>query len=209
MRRDFQMPGGSGGEPLLPVGKPLLTLAVYDAAEAMPREIAEAYYRGFYQSFLKDPSVFSYFELDDILCEGRGVAVASENGSITAGFYYVRSIEDNVSTIYICGMWSLAQTRECIRPLIARAGLHESRLQGRAVGALADVRVQPDGQTNGRSAAALTECGLSPVRFFTATPMAKDAHLNPTYQGCNMAATPRTFMKACTRILREWGMLDG
>ena len=212
--RNGRMPEGTNeGPPPLPTE---LSLANYETLSA-PKHILHSYHLGFSRAFDLHAAYLSWFEENQICQPGYALAVAWEDSTVTAGFYYKRHACESWVRLEVCGMYSNSRRKGLVSLLLAKTAMLESRRCQMDVSAEAAVRVMPlpGGESNEASALTLSRAGFFPRRFFQApikgTP--EDRHLalssdGGAYLGVLMWAKPSDLRRRSEEVLRERGLLE-
>lgn len=127
--------------------------------------LLDGYEAGFHPAVETSPQDFGWINRDDLLRRGRMLAVHSEDGIVTAGFYYDRDEDARGPYLYLQGLFSNALVRGSARALVAHAILHESERTGQPSAVKTTVRVRPDGQVNPDATRFFAGLGFRSERF--------------------------------------------
>lgn len=211
---DGRMPEGTNEGP--PPLHTELSLANYETLSA-PKHILHSYHLGFSRVFDLHAAYLSWFEEDQIRQPRYALAVALEDSTVTAGFYYKMHARESGVHLEICGMYSNSRRKGLVSLLLAKTAFLESRRCQMDVSAEAAVRVMPlpGGESNEASALTLARAGFYPRRFFQApikgTP--EDQHLalssdGSAYLGVVMYAKPSDLRRRSEEVLHELGLLE-
>lgn len=147
-----------------------------------PARLLDGYHAGFTKTFFRAPENVSWIPLDGFVRPNRVIAVAVEEGVVTAGLYYDRIEEAGQPIRYFKGMWSTSSIRGLATGLTRDALAYECQATGEHVGALAVIRIRADGRANPGAAKVFGRLGFHPRAYMRVplTPSEEHRHLIPT-----------------------------